>query len=142
MRKMRTNGFTLTEILIALAILLIGMVGVMAAFASAVGLHKRGIDQTTAAMLAETVLEVTQAAALAGKSCEEMSTFEGGRYVFRRSEIYPGYECRVVCTEINEREVKMVADVRLRPLNARHSGPGDTDPETDTARFETILLRP
>ncbi len=140
--RARSRGFTLTEILVALAILLIGMVGVMAAFASAVGLHRRGLDQTTAALLAGTVLEVTQAAALAGESCDQMSTLEDGQYVFRPSKMYPGYECRVVCTELNEREVKMVVDVRLRPLSARRGTPGDTGPETDTAWFETILLRP
>ena len=136
------RGFTLIEILIALAILVIGMVGVMAVFAAAVDLHKRGVDQTSAALVAETILEVNQALALEGKTSDELSTREGGRYVFKRSTSYPAYECKIICTDLSEREYKMVVEVRMRPKNPREKPSSDTEMEAENVRFETVLLRP
>jgi prepilin-type N-terminal cleavage/methylation domain-containing protein len=132
-------GFSLTEILIALAILVIGMLGILAAFASALDLHKRGIDQTTAALLAETILEGGQAFALEGKTPDEISTKQGGQCVFVESEHYAGYQYKIVCEPLEnpagepiDGEYKMTVDVRLRP----HAEGG----ETVTVRFHTILL--
>jgi type II secretory pathway pseudopilin PulG len=142
-RKLRGRGaFTLIEVLIAFAILAIGMVGVIAALASAVDLHKRGVDQTSAAMLADTILEYKQAQAMEGVSAEEMSTRAGGQYVFVQPLPDLPYECKAICTELNEREYQLIVEIRLRPLVARREGATDLDPETDTVRFETLLLRP
>jgi len=136
------RGFTLIEILIALAILVIGMVGVMAVFAAAVDLHRRGVAQTSAALVAETILEVNQTLALEGKTCDELSTRQGGEYVFKRSGSYPAYECKIICTELNEREYKMIVEVRMRPKSAREKPSSDTEMEGENVRFETVLLRP
>lgn len=135
MRATRQSGFSLIEILIALAILVIGMVGVLAAFASAVGLHKRGIDQASAALVAETVLEAKQAEALAGKTADELSTGSAGDYRFEHSPDYPAYQRRIVCQELNDEEYLLTVEVRLRP---QHKSPD----EADTVTFATILLRP
>jgi prepilin-type N-terminal cleavage/methylation domain-containing protein len=134
------RGFTLIEILIALAILVIGMVGVMAAFASAIELHKRGVDQTSAALLAQTILQLKQAEALEGKTADEMSTRSGGLYVFKPSENYPGYECKIICTDLSPREFQLVVEVRLRPREVPGSAASDTEMEKENVRFETILL--
>ena len=135
------RAFSLIEILIAMAVLAIGMVGVMAAFTSAIGLHKRGIDQTSAALLAETILEIKQAEALDGMTADEISTRSNGQYVFRRSETYPAYECKIICVELNESEYKMIVEVRLRPQNPQTGTSSDTEQESENVRFETILLR-
>jgi prepilin-type N-terminal cleavage/methylation domain-containing protein len=140
-RPGRAGGFTLIEILIAIAILVIGMVGVLAGFSAAVGLHKRGMDQTTAALLAQTILEIKQREALDGKSCDEMSTRRGGDYVFRRSEMYPAYECKIICTELSDREYQMSVEVRMRPRNPRDTPSTGTEAQEENVRFETILLR-
>jgi len=52
----RTQGFTLIEILVALAILAFGMTAVLSLFIAGVRTYKRAMDQSTAAMLAESVL--------------------------------------------------------------------------------------
>ena len=142
-RTIRGRGFSLIEILIAMAVLVIGMVGVLAVFSSAVGLHKRGVDQTSAALLAETILEGAQAFALEGQTADQISTRGGGRYVFRTSENYPGYQYKMICTELGEREYKLVVEVRLRPQKERRETPSsDTEQSDESVRFETILLRP
>ncbi len=135
MRTTRRGGFSLIEILVALAILVIGMAGVIATFSSGISLHKQGIDQTSAALVAESVLERMQAAALAGKSAEELSTGSDGANQFVSSERYPAYQKRIICEELNDREYLLTVDVRLRP---RHRVPD----EAETLTFRTILLRP
>jgi prepilin-type N-terminal cleavage/methylation domain-containing protein len=136
------RAFTLIEVLIAFAILAIGMVGVMAAFASAIDLHKRGVDQTSAAMLADTILEYKQSEALEGVSADEMSTMSGGKYVFAPPTPDLPYQCKIICTELNDKEYKMIVEIRIRPTYTRRAGATDTEKETDTVRFETLLLRP
>ena len=85
-------------------------------------------------MLAETILDIKQAEALAGKTAEEMSTpTSGGEHVFVRSQNYPAYECRIVCTDLNDREVQMSVEVRMHPRGKQA--------DTENVHFETILLR-
>jgi prepilin-type N-terminal cleavage/methylation domain-containing protein len=51
------NGFTLIEILMALTILLVGIVGVYAIFAVGLINHKRAVDNTTAGILAGSLFD-------------------------------------------------------------------------------------
>ena len=51
------RGFTLIEILMALSILLLGVVGVYAIFAVGLVNHKRAVDNTTAAILAGSIFD-------------------------------------------------------------------------------------
>ena len=140
-RRAGVRGFSLIEVLIAMAILAIGMVGVVSWLTAAVDLHKRGVDQTSAALLADTILELKQSEALAGFSPDELSTRnEEGEYFFKRSDIYRAYECKIICTALNDREYKMILEVRTRPLVAREEAASDTKEESGNVRFETILL--
>jgi len=139
-RRAGVRGFSLVEILIAITILAIGMVGVVAGLTAAVDLHKRGVDQTSAALLAETILELKQSEALAGFTPDELSTREDGSYVFKRSESYPAYECKIICTPLNEWEYKMIVEVRMRSLATKGGAASDTEQESGNVRFETILL--
>jgi len=151
-RAGRRRAFSLIEILIAMAILVLGMLGIMAAFASATKLHKRGIDQTSAALLAETVIGLKQTE-LTGvdatnKTAEEIgrevSTYDDTKkqYVFDGSDNYPAYQCKVICTPLNEREYRLIVEVRMRPRNVPKKPASDTEQEPENVRFETILLRP
>ncbi|MBZ0136422.1 MAG: prepilin-type N-terminal cleavage/methylation domain-containing protein [Planctomycetes bacterium] len=51
------HGFTLIEILMAMSILLLGIVGVYAIFAVGLVNHKRAVDNTTASVLAGSVFD-------------------------------------------------------------------------------------
>lgn len=51
------RGFTLIEILMALSILLLGVVGVYAIFAVGLVNHKRAVDNTTAAVMAGSIFD-------------------------------------------------------------------------------------
>jgi len=51
------DGFTLIEILMALSILLLGVVGVYAVFAVGLVNHKRAVDNTTAGVMAGSVFD-------------------------------------------------------------------------------------
>ena len=62
--RRRTSGFTLVEILIAAAVIGLGLVGVAAGFLHAVGGLEAGRQQTTAAFLAEQRIEQLKAGAL------------------------------------------------------------------------------
>ena len=53
----RQSGFTLIEILMALSILLLGIVGVYAIFAVGLVNHKRAVDNTTASVLAGSIFD-------------------------------------------------------------------------------------
>jgi prepilin-type N-terminal cleavage/methylation domain-containing protein len=53
----RNRGFTLIEILMALTIMLVGVVGIYAVFSVGLVNHKRAVDYTTAANLAASVFE-------------------------------------------------------------------------------------
>ncbi|MCB9893122.1 MAG: prepilin-type N-terminal cleavage/methylation domain-containing protein [Planctomycetes bacterium] len=59
MRRRRNNrsGFTLIEIMMAMSILLVGVVGVYAIFAVGLVNHKRAVDNTTASVLAGSLFD-------------------------------------------------------------------------------------
>lgn len=53
---MSRKGFTLVEILVALAILAIGATSAMSLLAAATAMHKKAVDQVNSAFIAETVV--------------------------------------------------------------------------------------
>jgi prepilin-type N-terminal cleavage/methylation domain-containing protein len=54
---MRSRGFTLIEILMALTIMLVGVVGIYAVFAVGLVNHKRAVDNTNAGNLASSLFD-------------------------------------------------------------------------------------
>lgn len=58
----RSAGFSLLEVLIALFILSVGAASVLALFAAGASTHKRSVDRTNAAILAERVFSEARAA--------------------------------------------------------------------------------
>jgi len=67
---MRARGFSLLEVLIALMILSIGAASVLALFAGAATTHKRSLDRTQAALVAERVIAEVQARYTVGMTAE------------------------------------------------------------------------
>ena len=49
----RARGFTLMEVMVALGVLALGIGGVLAMFTGAAAIHRRALDETAAAIIAE-----------------------------------------------------------------------------------------
>ncbi len=60
-RNARRAGFSLLEVLIAMLILSVGAASVLALFAAAASTHKRSVDRTHAALLAERIFSEVEA---------------------------------------------------------------------------------
>lgn len=107
-------GFALIEILMAMAILVIGMVGVMALYAVAVDAHRQAMDNAGVSLLAQNLLsEVTAdftrrdtdydgAATLTESfvdlSCRYKKITDGGDYIWEEgvdAPNSPGFRCEV-----------------------------------------------
>lgn len=69
----RERGFTLIEILVALGILAIGATSALALFAAASAAHKRAIDRTNAANIAEQAFADVESALANGRTGEELN---------------------------------------------------------------------
>jgi prepilin-type N-terminal cleavage/methylation domain-containing protein len=68
----RTGGFTLTEVLVALLILSIGAASILALFAAAAATHRRAVERTSAALLAERVLAEARGSYFVDRDPEEI----------------------------------------------------------------------
>ena len=68
----RSSGFSLIEVLIAMFILSIGAASVLSFYAAAASTHKRSIDRTHAALVAERVFSAVQGRYEIGKTDEEL----------------------------------------------------------------------
>lgn len=55
-RRQKNTGFTLVEVLVAMGVLMIGLTSALALIAAAASTHKKSIDQTNAAFIAEAVV--------------------------------------------------------------------------------------
>ncbi len=79
--KHANRGFTLIEILIAMSVLVVGLVGILALFPVGLNATKKAIEDTNAAMIAESVYGSLRAAA--------QRTVPGGRLPFFHDGINP-----------------------------------------------------
>jgi prepilin-type N-terminal cleavage/methylation domain-containing protein len=66
------GGFSLIEVLIAMLILSVGAASILALFAAAASTHRRSVDRTHAALVAERVISEARAAYDFGKTAEEV----------------------------------------------------------------------
>ncbi len=66
------GGFSLIEVLIAMLILSVGAASILALFAAAASTHRRSVDRTHAALVAERVFSEARAAYRFGKTAEEV----------------------------------------------------------------------
>ena len=72
MRRSSAEGFSLLEVLIALFILSVGAASVLSLFAAAASTHKRSIDRTQAALLAERLFSEVQVRYGPGDRADEL----------------------------------------------------------------------
>jgi type II secretion system protein I len=70
--RRRRDGFSLLEVLVAMVILTIGATSLIALFAAAAATHKRSVDRTKAAMIAEEILSEVKARYVPGIDLEEL----------------------------------------------------------------------
>lgn len=83
------RGFTLIEVLVALGIMMIGVSVAFALFAAATAAHKRAINRTNSAAIAEQAMADLESALRAGATPEELAASQPFE-ALRRD--YPGYE--------------------------------------------------
>jgi prepilin-type N-terminal cleavage/methylation domain-containing protein len=119
------RGFTLTEVLIALAVGLIAMVGVIAVFASGVRSRRRAVDGMEAAVIAESLV------------AEARSVFtDRGTPVPAKDRKWPG-KPRYTC-DVDYVQLDAAGDELLMVVSVRWFERGRPVPPL---RFETIILR-
>lgn len=89
-------GFSLLEVLIAILVLTLGATGVLALFAEAASTHRRSIDRTEAALLAERVVAHARVLYSHGLALEDLRTsvldaapVEGGGYAYDLALVRP-----------------------------------------------------
>ncbi len=128
-RSLRRNaGFTLMEILIALGIFVIAVSSIMSLFMVAASTHKRAIDNTRAATLAESLLSEMQADVKRGKI---LGTEKG-----KRSPDYPGITYDIVIQRVNPNdryEAKVTIVIRWKREGKDRSESFETLIQADTA---------
>ena len=120
------GGFTLVEILVALFVMLVGISSAFALFAAATALHKRATDQTSAAVIAESIFSQVQSELTAGA---ELSDIRKGSYMPKGYEDYK-YELELIAVDNYENEifVKLSVIWRKRGIGRKQE-------------FSTILIR-
>lgn len=99
--RRRAAGFTLVEILIAAAVIGLGLVGVAAGFLHAVGGLEAGRQQTTAAFLAEQRIEQLKAGALNNFPSVTTATYPSEAYgsISNNGNTMPSYRRTVAIVE-------------------------------------------
>lgn len=142
------GGFTLIEVLMALAIMAVGSTAAIGLFTAAVSLHKRALDQTTASLVAQSAFAEVRGALTLGFDTERLERVPtalapgaGGASVlyFRKNvqdPAYPGYRYDVLLTPVGGASPvdadTFHAEVRVRWKTA---GPGRV------SEFHSVLTR-
>lgn len=115
------TGFTLIEIIVATAVIGVGLVGVVAGFLHAVGGLETGRQQTTAVFLAEQRMEQLKAVALADFRHITAARYSSEGYggIISEGRAMPGYRRTVTITDApgGLADTKLVdVDVFYRPV--------------------------
>ncbi len=87
------KGFSLLEVIVAMAILTLGITAAISLFTAATAAHKRAIDRTHATMIAEHVFADVESALERGLSPEQVQT-EPPLEEVRKN--WPGYEVQIL----------------------------------------------
>ena len=89
----RSSGFSLIEVLIAMFILSIGAASVLSFFAAAASTHKRSVDRTHAALIAERVFSEVRGRYLPDMTADELMD----ELDKELPELWDGYSAEVFC---------------------------------------------
>lgn len=85
----RCRGFSLLEVIVALAVLTLGISSALALFTAATAAHKRAVDRVNAAAIAEHVVAEVESALARGVTAESLATNPPVAAIERN---WPGYE--------------------------------------------------
>ncbi len=121
----RNRGFSLIEILIALAILAVGLVSVFSLFAAATSTHRRGVDHTTTSLLALAALAEAKEALQGDRSPADLE----GKSLPGFPE---GYTYDITFEPIGDARIEYKVTVKVK----RQRGG-----EPQVEEFETVLVR-
>lgn len=88
-RRASTRGMTLIEIMVAFAILVVGLVSIFAMLNAALRSHKRAMNETEAAIVAESVLADLRSEFQRGRIVRS-----DGKGIFEQSTDFPEYAVR------------------------------------------------
>lgn len=146
-----SGGFTLVEILIALGIMAVGITAVIGVFVMATATHKRAVDETTAALIAQTALadlrgRLTASFDAAALEPAGMAAVAPGAesatppvLYFRKNAAdpsYPGYRYDVLLTPVDAQDPAL-ADAFHAEVVVRWLATGKERGET----FHTVVAR-
>lgn len=129
-RQARRSGFSLLEVLIAMLVLSVGAASILSLFAAAASTHRRAVDRTHAALVAERVLSEVRTLYTADSTPDEIL----GELKKKLPESFGGYRYEVQLLhpqgeEWAESELFARVIVRWRQSGADRS-----------ENFQTILL--
>ena len=119
-------GLTLLEIMVALAIMIIGIASVFALFAAATALHKRAVDQTNAALIAQKILSELDCRLTAGADIKELQKTGVALPEF------PNYTYDLRLTPVDKTQNEFYVDLAVR---------WKTRGRVREQRFNTICIR-
>ncbi len=111
--RSRRSGFTLIEILVALAVFVIGMSSVVYLLVQGAAAQSRARDATTVALLVENVLAELQADPrfVVGS---KFPMGDDGWTAWREHASYPGYEFKVMLYMDNPSSRRVAAEVHVK----------------------------
>lgn len=126
MRQSASGGFTLVEILVALFVMLIGLSSAFALFAAATAMHKRALDQSTAAILADSIFSEVESKLTVGVEINKLA---------RTGDTFPefkgySYDLELIPVDDNEDEIFVKVTIRWRKQGRERN-----------QVFSTILIR-
>ena len=144
----KSRGFTLLEVLLAVGVLMFGSMGVMALFAIASESHRAAVEQTEAALAAETILADFQS--LCTPAWLEDLLEQQGEFPVklvdqeedRESAAFPQfyYDLEIQPLDLTGDPADDTSELRVTLTLKRNEG---TDPKAVAFVFETVfLLRP
>jgi prepilin-type N-terminal cleavage/methylation domain-containing protein len=127
------RGFTLVEVLVALAIMAFGISAAIGLFVLATATHKRALDQTTAALLAETLVSEARSEVTLVFDASRLPLAPGSAAarVLRQDgthPAYPGYRYDVYVTPVAgppESADLYLVEVRVRWMSAGQARSAD-----------------
>lgn len=139
------RGFTLIEVLVALAIMAVGTTAAIGLFTAATAMHKRALDQTTAALIADSALSDVRAAVRLQFDPRPLPTARAATadvpavYYYKRDAAhpdFPSYVYDVLLTPIGTVDA-MAADAFLAEVRVKWKA----SDKVVAPEFRTVILR-
>ena len=132
--KCSRKGFTILETLLAIAILMIGSIGVLGLFTVAAQSHDNAVEETQAALAAESLFSYARTLCTR-EHLGDMPFTEIDQPVEDHQQFY--YDLQITSLDITgdpaDDKAEMLVTLTLK------SGPGD-DPNLIAYRFQTVFL--